>query len=36
MADKIPETQILMQKMIEVRSANIYPIVVSINIEDTK
>lgn len=36
LADKIPETQILMQKMIEVRSANIYPIVVSINIEDTK
>ena len=34
MADKIPQAELLMQKMIEVRSANIYPVSVSINIED--
>ena len=33
-ADKIPQTEILMQKMMEVRSTNIYPIRVSITINE--
>ena len=33
-AEKIPQVEILLQKMIEVRSANIYPIFVSIKIEN--
>jgi hypothetical protein len=32
-ADKIPQVEILLQKMIEVRSTNIYPILVNIMIE---
>jgi hypothetical protein len=32
-ADKIPQVEILLQKMIEVRSTNIYPILVSIQIK---
>ena len=32
-ADKIPQVEVLLQKMIEVRSTNIYPILVSINIQ---
>lgn len=32
-SEKIPQVEILIQKMIEVRSANVYPIMVSIRIE---
>ena len=32
--DKLPQVEILLQKMIEVRSANIYPVMVSLTIED--
>ena len=32
-ADKVPQVEILLQKMIEVRSTNIYPILVSIQIK---
>ena len=35
-ADKLPMAELLLQKMIEVRSANIYPIQVSIAIEEDK
>ena len=35
-ADKIPQTEMLMQKMMEVRSTNIYPIRVSIAISDNQ
>ncbi len=35
-ADKIPQTEILMQKMMEVRSTNIYPIRVSIAINENQ
>lgn len=34
LADKLPQTEVLLQKMIEVRSANIYPVHVSISIEE--
>jgi len=33
-ADKIPSVEMMMQKMMEVRSTNIYPIIVTINIEE--
>lgn len=35
-ADKVPMAQVLLQKMIEVRSANIYPVRVHITIEEEK
>ena len=35
-AEKIPQAEILLQKMMEVRSANIYPIHVSINIAESE
>jgi hypothetical protein len=35
-ADKIPQVEILLQKMIEVRSTNIYPIIVNIQIATSK
>ena len=35
-AEKVPQVEILIQKMIEVRSTNIYPIIVTINIENEK
>lgn len=34
MADRLPQTELLLQKMIEVRSANIYPVRVIINIDE--
>ena len=33
-AEKVSRVEILMQKMIEVRSTNIYPVVVTLNIEN--